>query len=413
MKGHDVPFVFLKYFFEKENKNKMAMARKTLKIVCLAVCIAFLILPTGVYACDVPVFRYALERWLVDIYEVVVFHEGPLNSEDASVVSWLEQASYENNPSANFLVNTVDLSTEMDDSMRTLWESLDSSGLPLLVVQQPESGIYRGSVWSGRLSLNAAKKIVDSPARQDIARRIMDGGAAVFVLVESGNPAYDDDAAKSISEQLSQAENELTFPPQFLERADLEELEASPTPNFSAVRVSRDDPAEEVFINMLMYCEPGLFEYQSDPVVFPIYGRGRVLYALAGRGITRKNIYDACATTIGPCSCTVKDSNPSIDMLMVADWRNGIGKSWIDEEIPLVGLGTFISMAEKNNESLGNNESLSLDSATTGSTDNGSEAEASSSSNILVRNVFIACGAVVVTIIPLSLWVLRTGGKKK
>ncbi|MEA2052939.1 MAG: hypothetical protein U9O90_09000 [Euryarchaeota archaeon] len=394
--------------------KKRKITGAILKIACLTVFTAFLILHSGpVCACDVPVFRYALERWPAATYEIVVFHEGPLNGEAASVVSWLVQSSYENKPSANFLVNTVDLSTEIDDSTRALWQSLDLSRLPLLVVRQPESGIYRGSVWSSWLSMDAAKKIVDSPSRQEISKRIMDGEAAVLVLVESGNPAYDDDAAKIISEQLSQAEKELTLSSQFLDRADLEELEASPTPNFSVVQVSRDDPAEDVFVNMLMYCEPDLFEYQSDPLAFPIYGRGRALYALAGRGITRENIYYACATTIGPCSCTVKDSNPSIDMLMVADWRKGIGKSWIDEEIPLVGLGTFIRMAEKNNESSGNNESLSLDSVTTGSTDNGSETEACSSSNILVRNVFIACGAVVVTIIPLSLRVLRTGGKRK
>jgi hypothetical protein len=396
----------------KEKKmKKNNMARDILKIVCMALFAAFLILPSEpVCACDVPVFRYALERWPAAIYEIVVFHEGPLNGEDASVVSWLEQSSFENKLSANFLVNTVDLSTEMDDSTRALWQSLDLSRLPLLVVRQPESGIYRGSVWSGQLSWDTAKKIVDSPSRREISKRIMDGEAAVFVLVESGNPAYDDDAAKIISEQLSQAEKELPLPSQFLELADLEELEASPTPNFSVVQVSRDDPAEDVFVNMLMYCEPGLFEYQSDPLAFPIYGRGRALYALAGRGITRENIYYACSITIGPCSCTVKDSNPGIDMLMVADWDAGIGKSWIDKEIPLVGLGTFTRMAG-DNESLGNTESMPLESVTTGSTDNDSETEACS--NILVRNVFIACGAVVVTIIPLSLRVLRIGGKSK
>jgi hypothetical protein len=71
------------------------------------------------------------------------------------------------------------------------------------------------------------------------------------------------------------AENELTLSPQFLERTDLEELGASPTPDFSLIRLSRDDPAEEVFVDILMYSEPGLFEYQEDPMVFPVFGRGR------------------------------------------------------------------------------------------------------------------------------------------
>ena len=32
-------------------------------------------------ACSVPVFRYALELWPPDEYEVVLFHEGPLTEE--------------------------------------------------------------------------------------------------------------------------------------------------------------------------------------------------------------------------------------------------------------------------------------------------------------------------------------------
>ena len=116
------------------------------------------------------------------------------------------------------------------------------------------------------------------------------GEAAVFVLVAGGNPSHDNEAAKFVSEQLSMAENELTLPSQFLERVDLEDLDLETSLEFSLIRLSRDDPAEEVFVDMLMYSEPGLFEYQEDPLVFPVFGRGRALYALAGRGITRDKI---------------------------------------------------------------------------------------------------------------------------
>lgn len=367
------------------------MKMNTIRIVCLAICIAFLILPgKPVSACDVPVFRYAMERWHVDVYGIVVFHDGPLKTEDTSTISWLVEHSYENNPSANFLVTVVDLSTEVDGSMRALWESLDSQGLPLLVVRQPESGMYRGSVWSGSLSMDAARKIVDSPARQEIAKRLMGGEAAGFVLLAGGNPAHDNEAAKFVREQLSMAEDELTLSPQFLERPDLEELGAKPTPDFSLIRLSRDDPAEEVFVDMLMYSEPGLFEYQEDPMVFPVFGRGRALYALAGRGITRDNIYAACEVTIGPCSCTVKDGNPGVDMLIVADWNTSIGKSWIDEDIPLVGLGTMAGRGE-------DNETWSFNTmASAGAPD------------VILQNTFIAGCVVAVPIIFLSILVLFT-----
>ena len=346
-------------------------------------------------ACDVPVFRYAMERWHVDVYEIVVFHDGPLNPEDTSTVSWLLQHSYENNLSANFLVTVVDLSIKMDGSMRALWESLDSPGLPLLVVRQPESGMYRGSVWSGSLSMDSARKIVNSPARQEIAKRLMGGDAAGFVLLSGGNPSHDDEAAKFVREQLLMAEDELTLSPQFLGRTDLDELGASPTPDFSLIRLSRDDPAEEVFVGMLMYSEPGLFEYQEDPMVFPVFGRGRALYALAGRGITRDNIYAACEVTIGPCSCTVKDGNPGVDMLIVADWNDSIGKSWIDEDIPLVGLGTMAGRGV-DNESWGFN---TVDSA--------------NAPNILSGNIVTVSIATVLIVMILSMLVVIRSEKKK
>lgn len=367
------------------------MKMNKIKIVCLTVCIAFLILPPApASACDVPVFRYALERWHANIYEIVVFHDGPLKNEELSVVSWLEESSYENNPSANFMVTVVDVSTGMEDPIRALWESLDSPELPLLVLRQSEGAIYHGSVWSGQLSMDAARKVVNSPARQEIAKRIIEGDAAVFVCVEGGNPSHDDEAAEFITEQLSMAEDELTLSPQFLKRTDLDELGACPTPDFSLIRLSRDDPAEEVFVGMLMYSEPGLFEYQEDPMVFPVFGRGRALYALAGRGITRDNIYAACEVTIGPCSCTVKDGNPGVDMLIVADWNTSIGKSWIDEDIPLVGLGTMAGRGE-------DNESWSFNTMAS-----------AGASDVILQNTVIAGCIVAVPIIFLSILVLFT-----
>ena len=191
------------------------------------------------------------------------------------------------------------------------------------------------------------------------------------------------------------AKNELTLSPQFLKRTDPEEFLASPTPDFSLIRLSRDDPAEEVFVDMLMYSEPGLFEYQEDPLVFPVFGRGRALYALAGRGITRDNIYAAGATTIGPCSCTVKDGNPGVDMLIVADWNASIGESWIDEDIPLVGLGSMRGMG-RDNESWNFN---TVDSA--------------NAPNILSGNILTAGIAIVFIIMTLSILVVFRSEKKK
>ena len=41
-------------------------------------------------ACNIPVFRYALERWRPEVYQAYVFHNGPLTTEQAALVKTLE-----------------------------------------------------------------------------------------------------------------------------------------------------------------------------------------------------------------------------------------------------------------------------------------------------------------------------------
>jgi hypothetical protein len=97
---------------------------------------------------------------------------------------------------------------------------------------------------------------------------------------------------------------------------------------FSLLRIKRDDPAEQALAAMLIHSESDLAE-RTDPMVFPVYGRGRALWGLIGPGITPKNIHDSAAFLVGPCSCEVKELNPGFDMLLAADW---------DEELKAGGI---------------------------------------------------------------------------
>ena len=65
-------------------------------------------------ACNVPVFRYALERWPADPYELVVLHEGELTAKDLAQVKALQQADMRSKTPANFNVRTIDVSSAKD-----------------------------------------------------------------------------------------------------------------------------------------------------------------------------------------------------------------------------------------------------------------------------------------------------------
>ena len=97
-----------------------------------------------------------------------------------------------------------------------------------------------------------------------------------------------------------------------------------------------------MFVDMLLGSEEDLHDL-DEPMAFPVFGRGRVLYALIGDGITTENVQQAGIDLTGPCTCTIKDQNPGVDLVMAVDWDGLVEqKVEIDKALPpLAGLGGF------------------------------------------------------------------------
>ncbi|MDZ4404653.1 hypothetical protein [Prosthecobacter sp.] len=245
--------------------------------------ILFLFAATAAFACSVPVFRYALEHWAADPYRVTVPHGTKLDG--------------------NFKVTTTDA--------------------PKIELRQPASMRNEEVIWSAEFNEANVKALVDSPARQQIAERLGAGESAVWVLLESGDKAKDDEAAKFLDERLEYLTGVMELPK--LDQQDIKNgLVSVPGDGlqlaFSTLRVKRDDAAERAFIAMLLASEPDLREIE-EPIAFPIFGQGRVLYALVGRGIKVETIDRAAQFLIGSCSCQVKEQNPGVDLVMAVDWK--------------------------------------------------------------------------------------------
>ena len=263
-------------------------------------------------ACSIPVFRYALERWAADNYEVFAFHRGPLSPDQQDLIDWLEARDADGGGPANFTLRRVDLAAATDASPQLVREAESAKELPWITVHYPSSAGIEGSVWAGPLTAASARALVNSPMRGELARRLLAGDSAVWVLLACGSREKDAAAAKLLEAELPRAAAAAEPPVQA-------EPEPSFRPSFSLLRLSGSDPAERVLINMLRHSEADLKAF-SEPIAFPIFGRGRILYALVGRGINPENILQACAFLTGPCSCQVKALNPGTDLLMSADW---------------------------------------------------------------------------------------------
>src|SRR5262249_48348800 len=152
-------------------------------------------------ACNVPVFRYALERWPADPYEVIVFHRSPLGPEDRDAVTLLEKHAEGNGVPANLNVHRVDLSGPPDEEMLRQVAVQRKPELPWMVMRYPQAARVGGTIAASRLSLAAVRSLLDSPVRREMTKRITAGETAVWVLLESGDRTQDDAAAQLLQQR--------------------------------------------------------------------------------------------------------------------------------------------------------------------------------------------------------------------
>lgn len=291
-----------------------------------------LVQPTA--ACNVPVFRYALERWPADPYEVVVLHDGPLTSAERVLLDQLKGSS-----SANVTFRAVDLRQQPERDR--------PPGLPWLEVRYPAAVRIKEPMWTGRLNEAVVRTLLDSPARRELAARILRGDSAVWLLLESGKQKDDEAAVALLQTRLKAMQETLKLPERTDAPADRVAIEDELPVRlaFSMIRLRRDDPKEGLFVRMLLGTEPDLAGY-VEPMVFPVFGRARVLYALVGAGITGDNLEEAARYVIGACSCEVKRQNPGVDLLTATDWDAALPPTRQPDLPPLVGLSSFLPGAE-------------------------------------------------------------------
>src|SRR5262249_10590539 len=163
---------------------------------------ALLLTAAPARACNVPVFRYALERWASDPFEVLVCHRGPLKAADRKLLDALAKYADGDPAPANFNLEVVDLAGKPDQALRDLLPGQADKDLPLLLVRYPEVARIKANAWSGRLTADAARALLDSPARREVVQRIVSGHSAVWILLECGDQGKDEAAAKLVQGEL-------------------------------------------------------------------------------------------------------------------------------------------------------------------------------------------------------------------
>ncbi len=284
----------------------------------LIAALTFIVIAPCVHACNVPVFRYALEHWRPDAYRGVLFHRGPLGDADRQSLADLQARAEKG--TINLTMRTVDLDAAPQAADVALAGDVASGELPRLVVQYPAHFRVERPVWSGPMTAETMAALIDSPARREVLKRLTAGQSAVWLMIDSGQDAADASAAKTLERELQHLQGTLKLP--VLTDSPEDAIQDGPAlrVEFSLLRIRRDDPAEQPLVALLLGSEDDLKDLQ-EPMVFPVFGRSRCLLPLVGVGIATDTIRSSAAFLSGACSCQVKELNPGFDLLLTADWK--------------------------------------------------------------------------------------------
>lgn len=287
-----------------------------------------------VQSCSVPVFRYALERWRPDPYKGIYIYRNEIEEKDRALLKQLKDASSDAESPLNLLIREVDVDSFSEKKLTALLQGPVPDTLPILTIWYPGQMGKNPPIWSEKLTPSLVRGLVQSPKRKEMAESLINGESVIWVFMPSGNATKDEDGKALIRRELDKAVQAYSDAPfTILSGAKQKKLSYG----FPILTLSPDDPSERYFVEMLLKSESDLYEHMDKPMVFPVFGRGRVLGCLFGEYITKKNIQEATAFLSGACSCEVKELNPGVDLLVAAPWDMVVMNAFV-EDTPLPEL---------------------------------------------------------------------------
>ncbi len=277
-------------------------------------------------ACDVPVYQYAMARWVASPYKVYFFHDGQRRKPDQRVRDEIDRLSKNPMAKANLVHVPVHVGNRNDlaslpKAIRNALNERRGRMPPHYMVASPSSVIF-----SGQVVPDEVNRLVDSRVRRQIVRQLFSGNAAVFVLLRGKNAKANAVAELQVAQTLK-AINEgqivLRTAPKDQKPRPKDKLKPKPPFSFGSIKLSRDDEKEEWLVRMLLAMEPDLKEkqFEDQAMLFCVFARGRVLKPYIGGGISRANLIECGEFVTGPCACKTKDENPGVELLLRANWE--------------------------------------------------------------------------------------------
>lgn len=285
--------------------------------------VAFLLvcLSGSLYACNIPVFRYALERWAPDSVEIIVFHDGRLSAEDSKMVDAIRNQTQSGASAANANVRRYDVASAKDEDLDDLWKRVAAGGAatPYVVVRSTASKGAKVNNWHGPLGTFQNTTTLQSPVRRRVSRQLLSGTSVVWLILKSNDEQKNKRLTAQLTKDLKTLSQSVELPdgiglPGSELMADVPLLM-----KFEIVEIAPQDKNEQYLIDLLQGLAPESVS-DDEPLAVPVFGRGRALEVIAGRDLTTELTRDLTMFLCAACSCQVKEMNPGFDLLMSTNW---------------------------------------------------------------------------------------------
>ncbi len=312
------------------------------------------ILLTALYtaiACNVPVYRYALERWPSDPYALVVLHDADLGDDQKALIDELESANVRYVPA--LYVDKEDTRGEIKNEAVAQWrEAHADTPLPIMLMFYPSTLRVQTPFIALPLDTASVELMKDSPVRREIARALLKNSTAVWLFIPGEDEKENEETKAMIRTTLDELEKTIKLNDSFLQEMEMYGQDATNlTIHFDLIEMDKHDPDERLLWTLLSELYEDVAQVQT-PILIPIYGRARAMAIMLKEYIQKDYIEDACYFITGACSCEVKAGNPGFDLFIPVPWDDLImGELVIDQALPpLTGVSSALEATAEEKE---------------------------------------------------------------
>jgi hypothetical protein len=283
-------------------------------------------------ACNIPVFRYALERWKPDELKLFVFRDQELEESQKKVVADVRPKARSESGEWNFTIEEVIATGEMNIPQRRAWQAIrleSEPALPHLSLCSRVGPEQWMTAWHSPLVSSRLDWLEPNPSTTELVKRLTSGHSIVWLIVPGKNDPKNEAVRSGLPKVLKSLESTIKIP----EGIGLPGSELfSEIPlliRFSTLELDPMSDHDSRWIKFFRQIRP---EQDDAPLLIPVFGKCRALEVIPSEEFQPELIDDLTMYLCGACSCQVKERNPGFDLLVNARWNELIFGE--DSEVP-------------------------------------------------------------------------------